>query len=73
MARPTKTRKICMEPAYDNFGPDGIRIGEKIVMTMDEYEVIRLVDLEKLTHEQCAKQMKRLQHIFPVNWIIIQM
>ncbi len=58
MARPTKTRKICMEPAYDNFGPDGIRIGEKIVMTMDEYEVIRLVDLEKLTHEQCAKQME---------------
>ena len=58
MARPTKTRRICMEPAYDNFGPDGIRIGEKIVMTMDEYEVIRLVDLEKLTHEQCAVQME---------------
>ena len=26
-------------------------------MTMDEYETIRLVDLEKCTHEQCAKQM----------------
>lgn len=58
MARPTKTRRICMEPAYDNFGPDGVRIGDKIVMTKDEYEVIRLVDLEKLTHEQCAKQME---------------
>ena len=26
-------------------------------MTVDEYEVIRLVDLKKYTHEQCAQQM----------------
>ena len=26
-------------------------------MTVDEYEVIRLVDLEEKTHEQCALQM----------------
>ena len=27
------------------------------LLTLDEYEVIRLVDLEKKTHEQCAAQM----------------
>ena len=26
-------------------------------LTLDEYEVIRLVDLEKRTHEQCSEQM----------------
>ena len=46
-----------MEAAYDNFCPEGVPAGEKVIMTMDEYETIRLVDLEKRTHEQCAKQM----------------
>ena len=27
------------------------------MLTLDEFEVIRLVDLEKQTHEQCARQM----------------
>ena len=57
MARPTKARRICMEAAYDNFCPNGVLAREKVIMTMDEYETIRLVDLEKCTHEQCAKQM----------------
>ena len=46
-----------MEAAYDNFCPNGVPAREKVIMTMDEYETIRLVDLEKCTHEQCAKQM----------------
>lgn len=57
MARPSKCRRICSEPAYDSFMPGGICCNEKVVLTVDEYEVIRLVDLEKFTHEQCAKQM----------------
>lgn len=57
MARPTRCRKICTEPAYDSFRPDGLLTGEKVVMTLDEYETIRLIDLEKRTHEQCAAQM----------------
>ena len=28
-----------------------------MLLTLDEYEVIRLVDLEQQTHEQCAAQM----------------
>lgn len=57
MARPTRCRKICAEPAYDSYRPMGIPTGEKITMTVDEYETLRLIDLEKCTHEQCAKQM----------------
>lgn len=57
MARPSRCRRICSEPAYDRFVPEGIPCGHTIVLTVDEYEVIRLIDLECLTHEQCAKQM----------------
>ena len=37
--------------------PIGIPCGEIMILTVDEYEVIRLIDLEKLTHEQCGQQM----------------
>ena len=39
MARPRRCRKICTEPAYDSFKPEGISVGEEITMTVDEYEV----------------------------------
>ncbi len=29
----------------------------QVVLTVDEFEVLRLVDYEKMTHQQCAKQM----------------
>lgn len=57
MARPSRCRRICAEPAYDSFIPEGIPCGSQVTLTLDEYEVIRLIDLEKLTHEQCARQM----------------
>ena len=57
MARPSRCRRICKEPVYDSFLPEGIPCGGQVTLTLDEYEVIRLIDLEKLTHEQCARQM----------------
>ncbi len=57
MARPRKCRRICKEPAYDRFVPEGILCQDVIVLSLDEYEVIRLIDLENRTHEQCARQM----------------
>lgn len=57
MARPRRFRKICKEPLYDSFIPEGISNCEEIVLSVDEYEVIRLIDLEKRTHDQCGKQM----------------
>ena len=57
MARPSRCRRICSEPAYESFIPEGIPCQGQVILTLDEYEVIRLIDLEKLTHEQCARQM----------------
>lgn len=59
MSRPQRRRRICVEPEYARFSPDGIPSSNltPIVLFVDEFEVIRLVDLEQLTHEQCAAQM----------------
>lgn len=57
MARPQKCRRICNVPQTDSFCPEKHRGEIPIIMTVDEYEVIRLVDLEEKTHEQCALQM----------------
>lgn len=57
MARPSRCRRVCSEPDYDMFVPEGIVCNERNGLTLDEFEAVRLIDLEKLTHEQCAKQM----------------
>lgn len=58
MARPTHYRRVCVEPACSGFIPR-MEVGTgEVVLTVDEYEVIRLVDYEKRTHEQCAAQME---------------
>lgn len=57
MARPQRCRKICGKPEFTSFSPDSDRSAEAVELTLDEFEAIRLVDLEKLTHEQCAAQM----------------
>ena len=57
MPRPPRCRRICGIPKIDAFYPSGCEDAEPILLTLDEYEVIRLVDLERQTHEQCAAQM----------------
>ena len=57
MPRPPRCRRICDVPRVDKFCPNGGKDVEPILLTLDEYEVIRLVDLEQQTHEQCAAQM----------------
>lgn len=57
MARPVRCRRICFEPRYDSFAPLGKSSMEQIIMTVDEFEAVRLIDYEKKTHEQCAEQM----------------
>ena len=57
MPRPPRCRRICGAPQVEIFCPDGCGDSEPILLTLDEYEVIRLVDLEQQTHEQCAAQM----------------
>jgi predicted DNA-binding protein (UPF0251 family) len=59
MPRPRKCRKVCCLPKSNLFGPLNIKnLEEKIiVMTVDEYETIRLMDLEGMTQEECAEKM----------------
>lgn len=57
MPRPTRCRRVCAEPKYPCFSPDGVEAPEEVVLSVDEFEVIRLVDYEKKSHEQCAVAM----------------
>lgn len=59
MPRPCKRRRICAMPACKRFGPIGGDGGvrQAITMTLDEFESIRLIDMEGMTQEQCAAQM----------------
>ncbi|HOU09704.1 MAG TPA: DUF134 domain-containing protein [Clostridiales bacterium] len=59
MPRPVKWRNVCCLPENNRFGPLGMQAGarEHIVMTVDEYETVRLIDLEGFTQEECAAQM----------------
>ena len=56
MARPRRCRRVCAEPVYGSFCPAGNAANGEVMLTLDEYEAIRLIDLEKLTHAQCAVQ-----------------
>lgn len=56
MPRPLKKRFVCRVPDSSLFTPSGAAEGE-VVLTVDEYEVIRLIDLEGDTQEECAGQI----------------
>ncbi len=59
MARPRKWRKVCSMPNSNRFGPLNVPIDQQhfVIMTIDEYETIRLIDLQGFNQEQCADQM----------------
>ncbi len=59
MPRPRKWRKVCCLPGNATFGPLGGPADgqEPVIMTVDEYETIRLIDLQGFTQEECAAQM----------------
>ena len=57
MARPQRCRRICREPQFAAFSPEGKQSVSTVILSVDEFEALRLVDYEKKTHEQCAAQM----------------
>ncbi|MGG6310366.1 DUF134 domain-containing protein [Paenibacillus macerans] len=59
MPRPRKWRKVCCLPESDLFGPLNGKNSDSeiIVMSVDEYETIRLIDLEGMVQEECAERM----------------
>ena len=59
MPRPCKRSRVCALPERPNFGPVGAGpVRQSVPMTVDEFETIRLIDLEGLTQETCAGQME---------------
>ncbi len=59
MPRPRKWRKVCNLPETNLFGPLKTLTSDReiILMTVEEYETVRLIDLEGLMQEECAKSM----------------
>jgi len=59
MARPRHCRRVSCLPERNYFKPRGIPLSalDEVVLTVDEFEAIRLADLEGLYHEQAAEKM----------------
>lgn len=57
MPRPPKKRYVCCMPKHEIFSPQNPVAAEPVVLTVDEYETIRLIDLQGDTQEECAAQM----------------
>lgn len=66
MARPRICRRVRFNPNVSYFKPRGIPLREleEVVLPIDEYEAVRLKDLEGLEQEDCAKKMGISQPTF---------
>ena len=60
MPRPRKGKKVCCLPEINLYGPLKLQKENNkcILMSVEEYETIRLIDLEKLTQEECGERMQ---------------
>lgn len=57
MPRPTKCRRVCLYPEMLLFTPRGGEERESVVLSVDEFETIRLIDKVGLTQEETSQQM----------------
>ena len=66
MPRPRRCRIVGSTPNVTYFKPAGIRMVdlEEVNLTVDEYEAVRLKDLEGLEQEDCARKMNISQPTF---------
>ena len=58
MPRPRKCRRVCGLPRNPGFTPLCPGAGPEIVLTVDEYETIRLIDREGFSQEECGSYMR---------------
>ncbi len=59
MPRPPKCRRVCRYPETLEFVPaHGDEGKEPVILTVDEYETLRLIDKEGLSQEQCSERMQ---------------
>lgn len=52
-----RKRIVCKEPEHTVFVPKQRKSSELLTMTVDEYESIRLIDLEGFSQEECAQKL----------------
>jgi len=66
MARPRCCRRVTGEPACKIFKPAGVPASllEEVVLSIDEFEAIRLADLDGLYHEDAAERMNISRQTF---------
>ena len=66
MARPRNCRRVGSIPESNYFKPRGIPLAmlEDVILTVDEFEAIRLADLESLYQEQAAQKMNVSRQTF---------
>ncbi len=58
MPRPRKCRKVCQMPAHSVFAPiGGDSSAPAVILTVDEYEAIRLIDQQGFSQEACGNYM----------------
>ncbi|WP_312612374.1 NifB/NifX family molybdenum-iron cluster-binding protein [Oscillibacter sp.] len=59
MPRPKKCRRVCSLPPSSAFLPiDGGAQKQPVILTVDEYETVRLIDKEGLSQEECGTYME---------------
>lgn len=59
MPRPKKCRKVCQMPRTQEFMPLGeFPCEAPVILTVDEYETIRLIDKQGLSQEECGASMQ---------------
>lgn len=66
MVRPRLCRRVRFNPDVTYFKPRGIPLVdlEEMILHVDEFEAVRLKDLEGLEQSQCAKKMNISQPTF---------
>lgn len=59
MPRQKKCRKVCQMPAMQEFRPVGsARRRAAVILSVDEYEAIRLIDKQGFSQEECGRYMQ---------------
>ena len=59
MPRPKKCRKVCQMPTTKEFQPIGdTSCKASVILTVDEYEAIRLIDKQGFSQEKCSNYMQ---------------
>lgn len=66
MPRPRLCRRVHFQPGVTFFKPSGVRMQglEIVVLAVEEFEAVRLKDLEELEQEECAERMGISQPTF---------